>query len=1089
MACCSVPPIDPLGHTTANTYNTSHNLLTVTDPLKHTITYTYDSNGNRTSVKRPGLAASQTVYNAHGERTQTIDELGNVRNFSYDSNFWPKLISDSIGPVVSFTFNANGTVASNLVGYDLTAAPGKATTYTYDAYGNMTSATDPLGRQTTYTYDTLGRLQTRTAPAGGTTTNTYDLAGNLLSVAAPLSRTSSYTYDLNGNKLSMTDPDNHTTSYQYDSLNRLTQVTYPDNTKTTYTYDFRSNPINITDQADRATHKVYDVSGRLTSVTAAFGKPEAATTSYTYYDDGRKATQTDPLGRTMTYNYDPAGRLTSTVDAQNQTTTYTYDDAGNRTSLTDANLHKTQSQYDARRRLQKTTYNDNTTRQYTHDGYGHVTSVIDQAGNTVQHTYDAANQLASVIQSPSQSFTTTTAYSYDANGNLNALTDANSHTTLNGFDVLNQLKQETMPAGQTQTRSYDATGNLISLTDYNGKTTTYTYDALNRLLSRIPDPSLPDVPETFTYTPTGKRATMTDASGTTTYTYDNLDRLITKATPQGTLTYMYDRAGNVASMQSSNPHGVSAAYTYDNLNRLATVVDNNLPTGQNTTTYTYDPVSNLATATYPNGLQSTFVYDDLNRLRSLNGYQYQLGPTGNRTGATEPSGRTLTWSYDGIYRLTQEAISLDPHSNNGTVNYGLDPVGNRLSQSSSIPLIGSGTFTFDPDDRLSTETYDNNGNTIVSGARNFAYDFRNRLVNMNSGAVRLIYDGDGNRVAKTTTSFTTRYLVDDLNPTGYAQVVEELVGGAVQRSYTYGLQRLDQNQLINGTWTPSFYGYDGFGSVRQLTGTTGTVTDTYDYDAWGNTANTTGSTPNIYLFRGEQYDPDLQLYYLRARYFNPLTGRFISRDPIRPRNQCDEHRYLYACSDPVNRIDPSGLGSIDRTLLSRFLVIGGLGAGAAEEAGESVAALEDYGVNALMRAINLTEGLASRLGTWTYWRITVAVADVADTKLGAVTRYIAVSTERAAEAIGEEAAASQELQLLKGNFEEILRESEKPFERFVGWVENEHAEEQLVRATFDYLYKWALAAGRAICPDRCLQVVEGSGFKVFGPVDGNPIQH
>jgi YD repeat-containing protein len=73
---------------------------------------------------------------------------------------------------------------------------------------------------------------------------------------------------------------------------------------------------------------------------------------------------------------------------------------------------------------------------------------------------------------------------------------------------------------------------------------------------------------------------------------------------------------------------------------------------------------------------------------------------------------------------------------------------------------------------LSAETYDNNGNVTVSGARTFAYDFDNRLKSMNGGAVTVIYDGDGNRVAKTVSGVTTRYLVDDLNPTGHPQVVE-----------------------------------------------------------------------------------------------------------------------------------------------------------------------------------------------------------------------------------------------------------------------------------------------------------------------------
>jgi len=198
--------------------------------------------------------------------------------------------------------------------------------------------------------------------------------------------------------------------------------------------------------------------------------------------------------------------------------------------------------------------------------------------------------------------------------------------------------------------------------------------------------------------------------------------------------------------------------------------------------------------------------------------------------------------------------------------------------------------------------------TLASGGRTFAYDFENRLKSINSGAVTIQYDGDGNRVLKTISGVTTRYLVDDLNPTGYAQVVEELVAVTVTRRYTLGLQRISQNQLINSTWTPTFYGYDGGGHVRTLTDINATVTDTYDYDAWGNGLNTVGATPNVYLYRGEQYDPDLNLYYLRARYLNPQTGRFLTRDPIRDRvfDVIALNKYLYASANPVNKIDPSG---------------------------------------------------------------------------------------------------------------------------------------------------------------------------------------
>jgi len=660
-------------------------------------------------------------------------------------------------------------------------------------------------------------------------------------------------------------------------------------------------------------------------------------------------------GNVANYVYDPAGRLTSVTTGygtpQATTTAYAYDDAGNQTSVTDGNNHTTGSAYDARRRLTATTYpivppaTAATTTTYAYDGPGNLALVTDQAQNQVQYTYDFNNQLRQVIQlnhpDPSHN---STAYNYDTNGNLTTLEDANTHITTNAFDVFNQLNLEQMPAGQQQTRTYDAAGNLQTLTDYNGKITTYAYDSLNRLITRTPDPSLPDAPESFTYTPTGKRATMTDPSGTTVYTYDAQDRLQIKATPQGTLTYAYDPAGNLASMTSSNANGVSVSYTYDSLNRLATVVDNRLPAGQNTTTYSYDPASNLATVTYPNGLQSSFTYDTLNRVTGLSNaaasYTYTLdGTVGNRKGVTErlaskPNPRIVAWNYDDIYRLTNEDITADPNSKTGSVTYGLDPVGNRLSlglsQGSNLPGISPilpGSVSYDPDDRLSTETYDANGNTLTTAGKTFAYDFANRLKSMTAASVTVTiqYDADGNRVSKTVNGVTTRYLVDDLNPTGYAQVVEEVTAGAVTRQYTYGLQRISQTQQIANAWTPAFYGYDGAGTVRLLTDSTGTVTDTYDYDAWGNEVNETGSTPNVYLYRGEQYDSDLRLYYLRARYLNPLSGRFVTRAPVRGmiRRPKSLHQYLYAEGNPVRYVDPTGHPDIYEYKWMNTMICGG----------------------------------------------------------------------------------------------------------------------------------------------------------------------
>jgi len=427
---------------------------------------------------------------------------------------------------------------------------------------------------------------------------------------------------------------------------------------------------------------------------------------------------------------------------------------------------------------------------------------------------------------------------------------------------------------------------------------------------------------------------------------DALDRLTNKTTPEGNLTYTYYSTGKVETIQSSNPNGVNVSYTYDGLNRLSTVVDNRLPSN-NTTSYTYDNASNVVTVAYPNGVTSTITYDELNRLTELStsasgtqiaDYRYTLGLTGNRTNATEKSGRTLQWGYNGIYQLTNETITGDPANNNGNngyASYTLDPVGNRTAAPSTFsgftPVFGS----YNLNDQLSGETYDSNGNvTRTANGNNYIYDSENHMISMSNSttSISMKYDAFGNRVSKTVTNTsgttTTQYLIDDLNPTGYSQVLDELTGAigsaAVTRTYTYGLQRISQDQIAGNVL--SYYQYDGGGSVRQLTNSVGQVTDSYEYDAFGNSFTKVGTTPNNYLYRGEQYDSDLGLYYLRARYYNPATGRFPSRDPEDPdmgdpTDPKTLHKYLYAGGEPINAVDPTGHGMAENALLITKAVV------------------------------------------------------------------------------------------------------------------------------------------------------------------------
>jgi RHS repeat-associated protein len=365
-------------------------------------------------------------------------------------------------------------------------------------------------------------------------------------------------------------------------------------------------------------------------------------------------------------------------------------------------------------------------------------------------------------------------------------------------------------------------------------------------------------------------------------------------------------------------------YTYDALNRLASAKDNRIAAqgGPSTpTTYSYDPVGNLLNYTYPNTVQTANVFDPLNRLTQtcsatsspacsasskLASYAYTLGNAGNRTNVLELNSRNVAYGYDNDYRLQSEAVTADPGGKNGIVNYIYDFVGNRASMTSTLNAVPGGSFFYDNNDQLSTDTYDANGNTISSTGIANTYDFENRM--LTHGSVALVYDGDGNRVSETVGGTATKFLVDDHNPTGLPQVLDEIASGSVTRTYAYGLQRISENQLVSSTWTPSFYGYDGHGNVRFLASTAGASTDSYDYDAFGMPIRTSGTTSNQFLYSGERADSSIGLYDLRARYYNQATGRFSTRDPIEGRFCCglSWNPYVYTKDDAINSTDPTG---------------------------------------------------------------------------------------------------------------------------------------------------------------------------------------
>ncbi|MEO0826904.1 MAG: RHS repeat-associated core domain-containing protein, partial [Cyanobacteria bacterium J06642_9] len=361
------------------------------------------------------------------------------------------------------------------------------------------------------------------------------------------------------------------------------------------------------------------------------------------------------------------------------------------------------------------------------------------------------------------------------------------------------------------------------------------------------------------------------------------------------------------------------------------------------TTYSYDPVGNRILTEFGNGTRESSVYDELNRLVSLQQshsdgelfarYDYTLDAVGNRIQVVELDGRQVNYTFDSTYRLLSESIS-DPLAGARSIEFSYDAVGNRLTRDDSVE--GETQYTYNDNNQLvskvdgdgvtTTFSYDDNGNLIRRENENelteYSFDIENRLVEARitqDGATQVatyVYDDYGIRVGSTVDGEETLYLIDPNRP--YAQVLEEYnPEGEILNAYVYG-DELIARVATDGTVT--FFHADALGSTRVQTDSSGEVIGESDFDAFGRELRQEG-TETEFQFAGEQRDNFVGLDYLRARYYDPDLGRFISRDPFsgfldRP---ISLHKYQYADNNPVNNTDPSGLVTLTEISAARSI--------------------------------------------------------------------------------------------------------------------------------------------------------------------------
>ncbi len=936
-----VSATDPSGAATRYAYDADHNLVRSTNPDGGSTLFSYDAQDRAVSVGGEGGFQKITLsYEPANNRTLVTDSKGDQSVFRYDADERVTAIVDPYGKEMLYGWDARGNQTS------FTDQLGNTTAYEYDAKGNLTKILQPkptaaatASPTTTFSYaGPFSRLQSVTDPEGGVTRYAYDDRGNLASFIDALGNRTTFEYDASGQLVKSTDPKGNATAadpsdgattFSYDASGNITSFTDPAGETTRLSYGGTNSlegvlslPASITDPMGRTTDLSYDALGRPTKVTHPAATPgdARASVSMAYDATGDLTSVTDERGNTSSYRYDATDQLVRTIDPLQKVTAFAYDAEGNLVSETNPAGTKTTYAYDKLGRLLKVSSPDGTTNadgtpgtvthSYAYDAAGRTTAHVDPKGQKTAYDNDAlGNLVAATDLNASGAVLQKATYAYDLMGRMTKATNPNGHGTSYSYDALGNLLKETDPLGNATTYAYDENGNTKSRADAMGRTTTYSYDALGRpLTATYPDGSKVQ----SAYDAAGNLTSVSDKTGTTAYAYDGRDRLVKETLPGGkALSHGYDAAGNRTSL--SYPDGGKVLYEYDAADRLASVTDR----AGAQTNYSYDALGRPTKVAYPSGAADAYSYDPLGRVTrtlatdvsstgttvALSRLLYAYDDNSNPTSITNKAGEKYAYTYDALDRLTKEAYP------DRTLSYAYDPAGNRKSVTRDTPSTDPVTtsYAYDAAERMLSAgatdyAYNKNGEMVskTSGTTttNYAYDFEGMMTK--AGTKTFKRDAFGRVASSTVGTTTTDYFYDG------ADVAQETTG-TTPTFYARGLG----GELVNrrGGGEPlSYFHHDAIGSVVALSNASGDLTDAYSYTAFGGLRSQTGTSKDNHLYLGAPLESTSGLYDLKARMYEPGTGRFTSEDPVAGFAAMPEtlNPYAYGYDNPLGYPDPNG---------------------------------------------------------------------------------------------------------------------------------------------------------------------------------------
>ncbi|MFE9746184.1 polymorphic toxin-type HINT domain-containing protein [Saccharothrix saharensis] len=910
------------------------------DTLRRRTEYRYDLSGNVTQVVRTG---------AHSETGSFSASFGEVVDFEYD--LAGRQVKESLrgptGAVVTRTSYDQRDLVTKVVAplgnVTGAVAADHTTEYRYDERGRTTAVVSPpvraeengqpatVARPTTTTgYNAFGEATEVRNPAGGVLKLAYDKAGRTVrtespsyqppGASAPIVAAVQAEYDRMGRVTKTTDPTGAVIRMFYDQRGRVVEKQDPNPLAPAepggswrYTYTHTGEVLSTTDPALGETRRTYDQFGRPVTQTAIELRPTPAAheTKFGYDDAGNLTTVTSPKGEITRYGYDKLGQRTSVTDPAGVVTRFGYDSFGNQVYAKDAGGRAQYAKVDqAGNRVTEVDLDPTgriiRTLRHTYDIAGNRLTSVDGTGRTTRFGYDALGQLTQLVEPVSDTESITTTYGYDTSGRRTRFTDGRGNSTFYTYNALGKPESVIEPAtdshpsaaDRTWTATYDGNGRPTSMTAPGGVTRNRTYDGLGRLVKETGSGASAATPDRVVeYDAVGRTTKISAPGGDNTYEY-NARGLLTKATgPSGDATFGYDEQGRLTTRTDA---AGTTGFTYT-AGRLSSVQDG--VTG-GAIGFGYTASGQLGTMNYGAGRVREFGYDDFGREVS--------DVTKNAAGVAVAS---IAYTYDLNDRLTKKVTTGTAGA--GEQTYAYDHLGRTTAWTSNGTTTDYG--------------WDASGNRVRNGAKTAVYDQRNRV--LSDGDYTYAYTARGTVASRTSSGLTEQFGFDafdrliTVGATSYAY-------DGLDRPVTRGAQAFryagaEMDAVSDGTAT---YGRGAFGELLSLAQgadkrlllsdkhgdvvggfdpatSLASVPDSTAYDPWGKRTATAGAQRNV-GFQGDWTDPDTGRVNMGARWYDPTTGTFSSRDSVTQGGpgSAGFNRYVYGVGSPLNGFDPDGHG-------------------------------------------------------------------------------------------------------------------------------------------------------------------------------------